>query len=119
MARNHLKLNGGKTELLCFQPVKVAPCDYTQLLVPSLCPTANNQLVIKTNAKSLGFTFDSHLSLEPQIASVCAVGNYVIQVLKKTIPYIPVRLRAVVLGTLINSRLNYVNLGPIFGLGKI
>ena len=105
MTENSLKLNGSKTELLTLHAKRKSISRTT-----GTPPTILGQTIAPSNkAKSLGVTFDSDMMLAAQIGSVVSGSHHLLRMLRRLIPFIPEKDTAVVVGTIINSRLDYAN----------
>lgn len=59
--------------------------------------------------KSLGVFLGQDLSLSPQIAEVIRKPNYALFTLRKVLPFLPNRGRAIAVGALVNSHMDYAN----------
>ena len=77
-------------------------------------PILGQSITPSTKVKSLGVIFDTYMTMDAQIGSVVSRSHHL---LRRLSPFIPKKDIAVVVGTLINFRLDYANalyLGPIY-----
>lgn len=111
MNLNHLKLNGGKTEFLLFDPSSKHPHKVTgtTLLLLVSVGTPALPLTLKQKAEILSIVFDARISFDEQLAAVILTANFGLATLRKVLPFVPQELRGQVVGALINSRLYYGN----------
>lgn len=59
--------------------------------------------------KSLGVILDSNLTLRPQVNEVVRQANYAMITIRKALPSLPTEYKALVVGMLVNSHLDYAN----------
>lgn len=105
MTTSSLKLNGSKTELLLLQANK-----NSKIMTPWTPPSILGQTISpSTKAKSLGVIFDSGMTMDAQIGSVVSGSHHLLRLLRRLIPFIPEEDKAAIVGTIINSRLDYAN----------
>ena len=55
------------------------------------------------------YIFDTYMTLDAQIGSVVSGSHHLLRLLQRLTPFIPKKDIAVVVGTIINSRLDYAN----------
>lgn len=99
MAINQRKINNAKTELLMFNHNQKSLLDGS-----SIPPILGQPLSPKPSVKSLGLLLDTEMSLEPQVSVVCKSLNFYLYSLRRIFPLIPLDLKAIVAGALVNSR---------------
>lgn len=105
MTISSLKLNGSKTELLYLHANQ-----NPKIKTPWTPPAIFGQTISpRTKAKSLGVIFDSEMTINAQIGSVVSGSHHLLRLLRRLIPLIPEDDKAAVVGTIINSRLDYAN----------
>jgi hypothetical protein len=110
MSQNKLKLNDDKTELMYFssrwKKQKVTPQNLT-IGDHSICPSSK--------AKNLGVIFDSHLTMEHHISSICKASSYHLRNIGKISKYLSTESLLKVVHAFISSRLDCNN-SLLFGL---
>ena len=94
-----------KTELLLLNASRKRLATTTWTPPPILGQT----ITPSTKVKSLGVTFDSQMTMDAQISSAVSRYHHLLRLLRRFTPFIPKEDIAVVVGTIINSRLDYAN----------
>ena len=98
-----LKLNPSKFELICFNKSDKS------LTLPSLNISSDLSLEFSSSIRSLGFVFDSTLSLSPQIRTVAKSSYFHLRRIKKLMPFLDDATLKLLVTSLILSRIDYCN----------
>ena len=105
MTESHLKINGAKTEIIQLHANRRKLARTTWTPPPILGQT----ITPSTKVKSLGVIFDSDMTMDAQIGSAISGSHHLLRLLRRVVPFIPKEDTAVVVGSIINSRLDYAN----------
>ncbi len=103
MNANLLKINGEKTEYIVFSPSTRKNTKDMSLMV------GQNKINPCAVVKNLGCYWDSHLTMEEQVNSVCKSCYYQIRVIRKIRPYLTKDACRTLVQALVTSRLDYAN----------
>ena len=100
-----LKLNPSKFELIYFDKSSKSS-SFPNLVLPSPAPLS---LLPSSSIRSLGFIFDSNLSLIPQILSVTKSCFFHLRRIRQLLPYLDDPSLQLLVSSLVLSRIDYCN----------
>ena len=105
MSANLLSLNPSKTEFLIFGN----STQLSKLNSPTLHIDTNTVIQPTSTARNLGILFDSHLSFDNQISSVCKSSNWHIHDLWRIRSTLDLNTTKTIATSLVHSKLDYCN----------
>jgi hypothetical protein len=105
MSANLLSLNPSKTEFLVFGN----KYQLSKLNNPSLQIDSNTAVTPVSSARNLGILFDSNLSFDAQISSVCKSCNWHIRDLRRVRSSLDFNTARTIASSLTHSKLDYCN----------
>jgi len=110
MAKNFLKLNDDKTELILMRKHTLKESELVIRI-------GDHEVTPSTEARNLGVIFDSICNMEKQVSAVCRSAFYQIWNIGSIRRYLDQQATATLIHALVTSRLDYCN-SLLFGINK-
>ncbi len=105
MCRNKLKLNEGKTELICFSAKK----SIREIFSKTEFHFGDQVVLPVPKVKNLGFYLDSKLSMEDQVAYIVQICNFQLRNISRNRRFLTTEACKALVHSLVTSRLDYCN----------
>ncbi len=104
MTRNFLLLNSEKTEVLIIGPKTFACNNLDHCLIRDGCSVNSS-----SSARNLGVLFDSNLSFEKHVSSICKTAFFHLKNISKLRPMLSMSNAEILIHAFMTSRLDYCN----------
>ncbi len=104
MTNNFLLLNSEKTELLIIGPKNHTSNNLKHCLTLDGCSVDSSSSV-----RNLGMLFDSNLSFDSHVSSICKTGFFHLKNISKLRPMLPMSNAEMLIHAFMTSRLDYCN----------